>query len=42
MLEELLRFLLYGMPGWVTMTIAVIGCLNDDQENKLLDSAEDE
>ncbi len=43
MLEELLRFLLYGMPGWVTMTIAVISCLiDDDQENKLLDSAEDE
>lgn len=42
MLEEFLKFVLYGMPGWVTMTLAVIGCLNDDQENELLDDAKDD
>lgn len=43
MLEEVLKFILYGMPGWFTMTLAAISCLeDDDRENELLDGAGDE
>ncbi len=33
MLHEFLHYLVYGMPGWVCMTIALITYLESQDEN---------
>ncbi len=40
MLQEILRFLLYGMPGWVAMTISVIAYM-DSLDNEQADGSGD-